>query len=470
MGLALRMAGRGAASSWSWWSSSPATCSSATATGSLRCAVSHRGPALGYVLYEDERPGEFDKETALRLGLERGPRVRPRPARRDDPRRDPGPGARPGPAGAQAGAVGRHPSVRVAAHRRPPRRRARPRGDVRRGGARARRRQRPLHRRSRRPRSPARPRSALLALNHVSTRHPLGQLRDEARAIFPNTVVPRDFDTIEIPFAERGEPSLLRWDERMAGRATRGAGMREAAPGARDPRDAADDRRAARARARGRAGRAHPGPARLPHAVAVGLPADPRRRARRAWWTSATTGSATASGCGCCATAATGEMVGRGGLQYTDAIGGFAVEAAWAIIAERLGTGPGHRAGPRVGVGGASTSLDVHELIAITLPDNHASRRVMEKAGFGYDRDDRARRPRPCALPPRPGLPRWGLTLGRRRRQRRLLSQSRGAGAAGSSTRCGAPALRCPADGRADAPGPLLRSAPTSRPPLNPVP
>jgi ribonuclease Z len=36
----------------------------------------------------------------------------------------------------------------------------------------------------------------LLALNHVSTRHPLGQLREEARSIFPNTVVPRDFDTI----------------------------------------------------------------------------------------------------------------------------------------------------------------------------------------------------------------------------------------------------------------------------------
>jgi ribonuclease Z len=56
----------------------------------------------------------------------------------------------------------------------------------------------------------------MLALNHVSTRHPLSQLRDEARAIFPHTVVPRDFDTIEIPFPERGEPSLVRWSEQMA--------------------------------------------------------------------------------------------------------------------------------------------------------------------------------------------------------------------------------------------------------------
>src|SRR6185437_9609891 len=35
--------------------------------------VSHRGPGLAYVLYEDERPGEFDKEAALRLGLTEGP-------------------------------------------------------------------------------------------------------------------------------------------------------------------------------------------------------------------------------------------------------------------------------------------------------------------------------------------------------------------------------------------------------------
>src|SRR5947209_17208250 len=32
---------------------------------------------------------------------------------------------------------------------------------------------------------------------------------------------------------------------------------------------------------------------------------------------------------------ATGELVGRGGLQYTDAVGGWAVEAAWAIRPER---------------------------------------------------------------------------------------------------------------------------------------
>ncbi|HEX2161098.1 MAG TPA: ribonuclease Z [Thermoleophilaceae bacterium] len=47
---------------------------------------------------------------------------------------------------------------------------------------------------------------ALLALTHVSTRYPVGPLRDEARAEFEPTIVPRDFDRIEIPFPERGEP------------------------------------------------------------------------------------------------------------------------------------------------------------------------------------------------------------------------------------------------------------------------
>jgi ribonuclease Z len=56
----------------------------------------------------------------------------------------------------------------------------------------------------------------LLALTHFSTRYPVGVLRDEARAIFPRTVLPRDFDSIEIPFPERGEPELVRWEERPA--------------------------------------------------------------------------------------------------------------------------------------------------------------------------------------------------------------------------------------------------------------
>jgi ribonuclease Z len=56
----------------------------------------------------------------------------------------------------------------------------------------------------------------LLALTHFSSRYAGGELRDEARAVFAPTEAPRDFDTIEVPFAERGAPTLVRWSERQA--------------------------------------------------------------------------------------------------------------------------------------------------------------------------------------------------------------------------------------------------------------
>jgi ribonuclease Z len=56
----------------------------------------------------------------------------------------------------------------------------------------------------------------LLALTHFSSRYAGGELRDEACATFPATEAPRDFDTIEIPFPERGPATLVRWSERQA--------------------------------------------------------------------------------------------------------------------------------------------------------------------------------------------------------------------------------------------------------------
>jgi ribonuclease Z len=50
----------------------------------------------------------------------------------------------------------------------------------------------------------------LLALNHVSPRHPPNVLLDEATAVFESTILPRDFDRVEIPFPERGEPQHIR--------------------------------------------------------------------------------------------------------------------------------------------------------------------------------------------------------------------------------------------------------------------
>jgi ribonuclease Z len=49
----------------------------------------------------------------------------------------------------------------------------------------------------------------LLALTHVSPRYFGPELVEEARVTFPDTVVPRDFDVIEVPFAERGPPTLV---------------------------------------------------------------------------------------------------------------------------------------------------------------------------------------------------------------------------------------------------------------------
>jgi ribonuclease Z len=50
----------------------------------------------------------------------------------------------------------------------------------------------------------------LLALTHLSNRYFGPEIAQEAREIFPETVVPRDFDVIEIPFAERGRAQLIK--------------------------------------------------------------------------------------------------------------------------------------------------------------------------------------------------------------------------------------------------------------------
>jgi ribonuclease Z len=50
----------------------------------------------------------------------------------------------------------------------------------------------------------------LLALTHVSSRYFGPDLAREAREVFPKTVVPRDFDLVEVPFPERGAPQLVK--------------------------------------------------------------------------------------------------------------------------------------------------------------------------------------------------------------------------------------------------------------------
>ncbi len=175
--------------------------------------VAHRGCAYGYAIYEDPRPGVFDPAAAQRLGLIPGPEFgrvqRGETIRGITPEQVLGL-TRPGRKLVLSGDTGPCEALAIAAHdadllvheatfAEQERDRARETGHSTAGQAAALARDAGV---------------GLLALNHVSTRHPLRLLRDEARAIFPRTVIPRDFDTVEIPVAERGRAQLHRWEDR----------------------------------------------------------------------------------------------------------------------------------------------------------------------------------------------------------------------------------------------------------------
>ena len=70
----------------------------------------------------------------------------------------------------------------------------------------------------------------LLVLTHVSTRYAGGEIRDEARATFERTEVPRDFDLVEVPVPREGRARAAalrrRAGERMTERRRRGAHAR----------------------------------------------------------------------------------------------------------------------------------------------------------------------------------------------------------------------------------------------------
>jgi ribonuclease Z len=68
----------------------------------------------------------------------------------------------------------------------------------------------------------------MLALTHVSPRYGGRELEEEAGAVFAHTVVPRDFDRIEVPFPERGGPVHVKASERPPERIAPGP---EATPG-----------------------------------------------------------------------------------------------------------------------------------------------------------------------------------------------------------------------------------------------
>jgi RimJ/RimL family protein N-acetyltransferase len=83
----------------------------------------------------------------------------------------------------------------------------------------------------------------------------------------------------------------------------------------------------------------------------------------------------------------TGEMVGRGGLQWTTYVEDLdEVEVGWSVVPERWGQGLATELA-RASADVAFGPLELEEVVAFTTPGNTASRRVMEKAGFSYERD-----------------------------------------------------------------------------------
>ncbi len=183
--------------------------------------VAHQVRALGYALVEDERPGRFDADAAIRLGVEAGPDfgrlqagedvqgtdglVRPEQVM-GQPRR--------GRKLVVTGDTAPCEMTRVAAHQ------AEllvhdgsfAEAEVQRAAETA-------HSTARQAAELARDAEVkLLALVHVSSRYDVRDVLAEARETFPATEAPRDFDVVEIPFPERGDPRLIESGARAPGR------------------------------------------------------------------------------------------------------------------------------------------------------------------------------------------------------------------------------------------------------------
>ena len=177
-------------------------------------AVAHGVSAHGYALVEDERPGRFDVEAAEALGVPPGPErgtlqagdpVTLADGRTITPDQVLGP-ARPGRKVVLAGdtaparsvleaALGADLLVHEATFCEEERDRARETQHSTAAGAAALARDAGVR---------------LLALTHLSNRYFGPEVAREARAIFPETIVPRDFDTIDVRFQERGGPVLVK--------------------------------------------------------------------------------------------------------------------------------------------------------------------------------------------------------------------------------------------------------------------
>jgi ribonuclease Z len=174
------------------------------------------GSAIGYAIVEDARPGELDPVLAERLGVRPGPDfgrlVRGESVNGVAPEQVVGP-PREGRKIVISGDTAPCETLAIAAHQadvlvheatfiEEDHERARETG----------------HSTARQAALLARKAEArMLLLTHISTRYAGRELREEARAEFPAAEVLRDFDTVEIPFPERGPAQLVRWSSRQAG-------------------------------------------------------------------------------------------------------------------------------------------------------------------------------------------------------------------------------------------------------------
>jgi ribonuclease Z len=171
------------------------------------------GPAVGYVIVEDGRPGELDPALAERLGVTPGPDfgrlVRGETVNGVAPEQVVGP-PREGRKVVISGDTAPCEALAIAAHQ----------ADVlvheatftEEEGERARQ---TGHSTARQAAELAREAQArMLILTHLSARYAGREVREEARAVYPGAELARDFDTVEIPFPERGPAQLLRWSKR----------------------------------------------------------------------------------------------------------------------------------------------------------------------------------------------------------------------------------------------------------------
>ncbi len=173
--------------------------------------VQHRrGTAFGYALVEDERPGQFDPTVAAELGVAPGPDFgrlqQGESVGGVTPDQVMGP-PRLGRKLVLSGDTAPCEALAVAAHK----------ADVLVHEAtfteeEAERAHETEHSTARQAAEVALQADVqMLALTHLSTRHATREVRAEARAVFASAQIPRDFDTIEIPFPERGAPTLVGW-------------------------------------------------------------------------------------------------------------------------------------------------------------------------------------------------------------------------------------------------------------------